>query len=485
MTEFTLKELGQNILECELMNWHIHEGEYLAVNQPICDIKINKNIVSVLSKSSGKVNKLYYRKGDTPSNQAPLFSIDIPVKPCDGSTMIDTNKTYEDFILPDVGEGIAECEIVDWFIKEGDFMEEDQPVCDILTDKALIQIPAKASGKLVKQYYKKGEIAKVHTPLFHIEITTQNHSEIPQTDRQPKKNKILTSPSVRRLARELNIDLQNIVGSDDNQRIYKSDLLQYKEAQDNLSNSTQDIITPSLVLQPETHTDRKSEPINGIKAAMAKKMQAAVQIIPHFSLFEEVDITNLMQLQKTLNEKSNHPLPLLAFFIKSLSLALQLNPGINVQTNEQCTELYYLNNHNIGIAVDSKIGLLVPNIKQCQLKSIQHISQEFITLKNQAKSGRISPDILKGGTITISNFGSISGLCGTPIINHPEACIVGLGKTRDLPRFDENNNITSRKIMMISWSADHRLIDGGTLARLSAQWKNFLENPVQMLATLT
>jgi 2-oxoisovalerate dehydrogenase E2 component (dihydrolipoyl transacylase) len=175
---------------------------------------------------------------------------------------------------------------------------------------------------------------------------------------------------------------------------------------------------------------------------------------------------------------------MMPFFIKALSLAIEQFPIMNSQVNRDCTELTYFNDHNIGVAVDSKVGLLVPNIKGCQLKSVIQIAEDLTRMTEQAREGRVSPADLKGGTISISNIGALGGTVATPIINKPEVAIVALGKVQTLPRFNARGEVEARQLMQISWSGDHRVIDGGTIARFTNLWKQYLEQPATMLMAM-
>jgi len=310
----------------------------------------------------------------------------------------------KDFILPDIGEGIVECEVLEWKVKEGDLVEEDQVIADVSTDKAIVEIPSMHSGRVTKLYYIAGETAKVHSPLYAIdidgedvelpnqEIETQEHKL--ELVKQPTNvmqseinNKVLTTPAVRKLAREHDLDLNLISGSGKSGRILKEDVLEY--------------------LKPD------------LKAP-------------------------LLSLTKAIEDRS----------------------------------------HNIGMAVDGKTGLLVPNIKDVQQRSIIDIAHEVTRLTDAARSGVINPADLKDGTITISNIGAIGGISASPIINKPEVAIVALGKIQKLPRFNDEGQLEERHIITMSWSGDHRVIDGATIARFSNSWKAYLENPSTMLANM-
>ena len=403
-----------------------------------------------------------------------------------------------EFILPDIGEGIVECEVLEWKVKEGDMISEDQVIADVSTDKAVVEIPSMYSGRITKLYYADGDIAKVHSPLFAIDTdeevldSSESVPENPEVNetaelklelvRQPSQDtrenqssKVLTTPAVRKLAREYELDLSMIAGTGKNGRVLKEDVHLYLKTLEQAS--AQQITAPNK--------DR-TEAIVGVRKIMAQHMSESVSTIPHFTFVDEVDVTELIQLRATL--KSTYAdqvkITLMPLLIKSLSLSLSQFPIMNSRVDNEFTELTYLGSHNIGMAVDGKNGLLVPNVKDVQKRSILEIAAEVSRLTDAARSGIINIAELRGGTITISNIGAIGGISASPIINSPEVAIVALGKIQDLPRFNSDNQIISRKIMSVSWSGDHRVIDGATIARFNNCWKAYLENPNTMLATM-
>ncbi|MFQ3354038.1 MAG: 2-oxoisovalerate dehydrogenase E2 component (dihydrolipoyl transacylase) [Porticoccaceae bacterium] len=403
-----------------------------------------------------------------------------------------------EFILPDIGEGIVECEVLEWKVKEGDMISEDQVIADVSTDKAVVEIPSMYSGRITKLYYADGDIAKVHSPLFAIDTdeevldSSESVPENPEVNetaelklelvRQPSQDtrenqssKVLTTPAVRKLAREYELDLSMISGTGKNGRVLKEDVHLYLKTLEQAS--AQQITAPNK--------DR-TEAIVGVRKIMAKHMSESVSTIPHFTFVDEIDVTELIQLRATL--KSTYAdqvkITLMPLLIKSLSLSLSQFPIMNSRVDNEFTELTYLGSHNIGMAVDGKNGLLVPNVKDVQKRSILEIAAEVSRLTDAARSGIINIAELRGGTITISNIGAIGGISASPIINSPEVAIVALGKIQDLPRFNSDNQIISRKIMSVSWSGDHRVIDGATIARFNNCWKAYLENPNTMLATM-
>lgn len=515
--DFILPDIGEGIVECEIVEWLVKEGDRIAEDQPVCDVMTDKALVQIPAVYDGVVTKLYYAKGDIAKVHAPLFEMDTdgaaPVvaavsAPAQTPAAVTSGKQLEDFILPDIGEGIVECEIVEWLIKEGDVLAEDQPVCDVMTDKALVQIPAKYAGKVVKLHYAKGEIAKVHSPLFQQEIAGTSTSAVAvvatpvaapvcaakaaaaSTAAPTGNGKALASPAVRRLARELSIDLSLVPGSGDKGRVYKEDVKAYANGGATSAVAKAEatpVKTAAATAVVTSAGGSRVEPIKGIKAAMARQMQDSVSTIPHFTYCEEIDLTELIALRGQLKDqyaRQGIKLTLMPFFMKAMSLAIKQFPIMNSQVNSDCSELTYFDDHNIGIAVDSKVGLLVPNIKGCQNKSIVQIAQELTKLTDAAREGRVSPAELKGGTITISNIGAIGGTVATPIINKPEVAIVALGKTQLLPRFNAKGEVEGRSLMQISWSGDHRVIDGGTIARFTNLWKSYLEQPSSMLLSM-
>jgi 2-oxoisovalerate dehydrogenase E2 component (dihydrolipoyl transacylase) len=295
--------------------------------------------------------------------------------------------------------------------------------------------------------------------------------------------KALASPAVRRVARELNVNIAEIPGSGKKGRVYKGDVVAFTQSPVTTSTQAQTAISPAGAVIGGSRT----EPIKGIKAVMAKAMVNSVSTIPHFTYCDEIDMTDLIALRLELKEiyaKQDIKLTMMPFFMKAMSLALSEFPVVNSQVNADCTELTYFDDHNIGMAVDSKVGLLVPNVKSVQTQSILDLANDIARLTNDARSGRVAAKDLKGGTISISNIGAIGGTIATPIINKPEAAIVALGKLQKLPRFDENGNVVARSIMQVSWSGDHRIIDGGTIARFCNLWKSYLENPATMMVNM-
>ncbi|MEP7705464.1 dihydrolipoyllysine-residue acetyltransferase [Paraglaciecola sp. 25GB23A] len=532
MTDFILPDIGEGIVECELLEWLVAEGDVIVEDQPVAEVMTDKATVQIPAMYSGKVLKLYYKTGEIAKVHAPLFAMQIdgadqqaapqqaaprqvaprqvapevasaPATP-ESTQTAQTSKVDGDsidFILPDIGEGIVECELVKWLVNEGDEILEDQAVVEVMTDKALVEIPAKYSGKVSKLYYAQGDIARVHTPLFAMQVKdsgnapaaqkVQNAQQPAQVSSEPShsaaandlpamgKGKALASPAVRRMARELDVDLASVKGSGDKGRVLKCDLSAPA------SNETK--LAPVKAATVESVGGIRKEQIRGIKAVMAKQMLHAVTTVPHFTVSDEIELDNLIAVRNRLKEQFANQgvkLSFMPFFMKALSLALKQFPIINSQVNSDCTEITYFDEHNIGLAIDSKIGLLVPNLKGVQHLSLFEIAQKTNDLVELGRQGKLKTADLKGGTISISNIGVLGGTVATPVINAPESAIVALGKIQRLPRFDANDNVVAVNIMQVSWSGDHRIIDGATMVRFNNLWKSYLENPLTMLVEL-
>ncbi|PTA50308.1 dihydrolipoamide acetyltransferase [Shewanella morhuae] len=528
--DFILPDIGEGVVECELVEWLVKEGDTVVEDQPIADVMTDKALVQIPAPFAGVVTKLYYAKGEIAKVHAPLYAVQIEgaVEIADEESVAATQSTVaqvatkvaepagnasvsiEEFLLPDIGEGIVECELVDWLVSEGDMVEEDQPIADVMTDKALVQIPAIKAGKIAKLHYRKGQLAKVHAPLYAIEVeayasaatdTVANAASTAQVaSAEPaRQGKALASPAVRRMARSLDIDLSRVSGTGKHGRVYKEDITRFQQ-----QGSSNAVAAPNVAQVKEAPSQASQtqvaaaasvvtqrvdtvEPIRGVKAVMARMMVESVSSIPHFTYCEEFDLTDLVALRESMKVKYSSDevkLTMMPFFMKSMSLALSQFPVMNSQVNADCTELTYKSRHNIGMAVDSKVGLLVPNIKDVQDKSILEVAAEITRLTQAARSGRVAPADLKDGTISISNIGALGGTVATPIINKPEVAIVALGKLQTLPRFNAKGEVEARQIMQVSWSGDHRVIDGGTIARFCNLWKQYLEQPQEMLLAM-
>lgn len=426
-----------------------------------------------------------------------------------------------DFMLPDIGEGIVECEVVEWRVAEGDHIKEDQPIVEVMTDKALVEITAPVPGVVTKLYVAQGQIAKVHAPLYAYQAEDENvaapalpgeasetgtaettpsaqhaHAASAKPTARPSRTtgadqitsssvRVPASPAIRRLLRENDLHLSDVVGSGKDGRVLKEDVLAHLHQRTSTADTACQL-APQMEANNHVQTPRV-EPLRGVRAVMARRMVEAASTIPHFHYGEEIDVTELLALRERLKpsvEAVGERLTLMPFFMKAMALAVAQAPIVNAQLNTKGDALHYYSQCNIGMAVDSKAGLLVPNVKGVESLTLLEVAGEVGRLTKAAREGHVAPIDLKGGTISISNIGALGGTYAAPIINAPEAAIVAIGKTQWLPRFDEQGNVQRRAIMTVTWAGDHRFIDGGTIARFCNAWKGFLEVPETMLLHL-
>uniref|UniRef100_H3CGJ9 Dihydrolipoamide acetyltransferase component of pyruvate dehydrogenase complex n=1 Tax=Tetraodon nigroviridis TaxID=99883 RepID=H3CGJ9_TETNG len=418
------------------------------------------------------------------------------------------------FKLSDIGEGIMEVTVKEWYVKEGDRVSQFDSICEVQSDKASVTITSRYDGIIRKLYYEVDATALVGKPL--VDIETESSSEVIQeedvvetpamaheehTHQEIKGQKTQATPAVRRLAMENNIKLSEVVGTGRDGRILKEDILSY------LANQTGAILPPAPAPAPPAAapgtpaaapkappTSPKpvftgkdvTEPLKGFHKAMVKTMTAALKI-PHFGYCDEVDLSRLVALRRDLKgaaEARGVKLSYMPFFMKAASLGLLHFPILNACVDQDCQNITYKASHNIGVAMDSAQGLLVPNVKNVQLLSVFQLAQELNRLQALGAAGQLGSADLSGGTFTLSNIGSIGGTYAKPVILPPEVAIGALGKIQILPRFDAGGQVVRAHIMNVSWSADHRIIDGATMCRFSNLWKEYLENPASMVLDL-
>ncbi|MCE8019157.1 dihydrolipoyllysine-residue acetyltransferase [Halomonas sp. MCCC 1A11036] len=550
MSDFMLPDIGEGIVECEVVEWRVSEGDEIAEDQPVVEVMTDKALVEITAPEAGRVTRLYVAKGNIAKVHAPLFAYEAHGEEGESTEALDPPRPdadeddevaspaaearpiaavpARDFILPDIGEGIVECEVVEWRVAEGEAIEEDQPLVDVMTDKALVEITAPEAGTVSKLYVPKGDIAKVHAPLFayvpaHVEegedIVAAEASGaepgLPQTSGHKESivpvasggrgpyGRIPASPAVRRLVREHGLSLESIDGSGKDGRVLKEDVLRYLEnGQRGYGQVEQGEARPARAGTPparcevprqgaapskQEEGEVRVEPIRGVRAVMARRMVESASTIPHFHYGEEIDVTELLALRERLKpvaEAQQVRLTLMPLFMKALALAVREEPILNARLNAEVTEIHYLPSVNVGMAVDSRTGLIVPNVKQVERRSVLEVAREIQRLTADAREGRVAQEDLKGGTISISNIGAFGGTYAAPIINAPELAIVAIGKSQWLPRFDERGAVVKRAIMTVTWAGDHRVIDGGTIARFCNAWKGYLESPETMLLHL-
>lgn len=405
------------------------------------------------------------------------------------------------FKLPDVGEGIAESEIAEWRVAIGDLITEDQPLVDMLTEKAAVEIPSPVGGRVVELRGNAGDRIAVGAVLVVIdtdasadtaaviaatdavvdaELTPPRDASVapsamPQATIAAPVNdagRAQTSPAIRKLARELGIDLQRIKGSGPRGRVIREDV---KAA---ASVATKSASAPLAAASAAI----ESMPIIGMRRRIAEAMQRSAQRIPHFSYVEEVDVTELEALRLHLNDaqgSARGKLTLLPFLMQAIVRLRARFPQINANYDDEANVLHRHTAVHVGIATQTPQGLMVPVVRDAQTRDLWQAGAAIRRLADAARAGKAKREELSGSTITITSLGAMGGIASTPIINAPEVAIVGVNKMVQRPMI-RGGAVVPRQIMNLSSSFDHRIVDGYDAAEFIQAIKALLEHPAML-----
>ena len=410
----------------------------------------------------------------------------------------------KEILLPDLGEGIDSADVSEILINPGDSVSIDDIILVLESDKASMEIPAEDAGVVKEVFVNAGDEVKTGAPLISIEVSSGSteESKPEPKEEEPKKedketkietkapeiksenissDKTFASPGVRRLARELDIDLTTVNATGPKGRITKDDLHGFIKQKMAQGGSVGAVSLPKIDFSQWGSIDQ--QPLTKIQKITGDRLQQAWQTIPHVTQFDEADISVLnkkrIELKKE-GEKKNIKVTFLPFIIKAVIKSLKEFPRFNSSLDHLGENLVLKNYYNIGIAVDTPTGLVVPVIKNADNKSILGLSEELMDLSERARTGKLKPDEFKGGCFTISSLGGIGGTNFTPIINPPEVAIMGVSKSIWKPVYDhKNKEIVPTFMMPFSLSYDHRVIDGA----IGAAFTSFFSNAVLDVST--
>ena len=525
--EIALPDIGEGVTEGEVVKWLVAPGDMVKEDQPLVEVMTDKATVEVPSPVAGTVGALKAKPGDVVKIGGALLSINeggtakIASAPAPAPTAVvaapvetrkSTGGATREVTLPDIGEGVTEGELVKWLVAAGDAVKEDQALVEIMTDKATVEVPCPVSGTVTALKAKAGDVVKIGGALCSVSSSgatvavTAAHAApaskpMPASAPAPApmmmsssngsgldvyppvaNTKVLATPATRRLAREMSVDINGVQGSGNAGRVTRDDVLRFKGATPAgppMVAPSMGSGTPKLAYQGPTGAVEERVPLRGIRKKIAENMQLYKHIIPHFTLMDEANVTDLVKLRGDLKvkaEKMGVKVTFLPFIMKALIATLREFPMANASIDDAAQEIVYKKYFNIGFAADTPNGLLVPVIKNADHKSIVQISREIVELATKARDGKLALDEMKGATITITNIGSIGGTYATPIINHPEVAILGAYKMTDKPIM-KNGEIAFIKSMNFTITADHRLIDGAVAARFLTAFIERIENP--------
>jgi len=400
-----------------------------------------------------------------------------------------------DFKLPELGEGVYEAEAVRWLVKPGDRVKNGQTLLEVLTDKATMEVPAPFAGVIEKLLAEAGQKLTIGQVVLQYQDSTGVINASPKSDteaiakpaaeRTTKAKSVVSAsdngsvkaaPSVRLMARKLGIDLARIRGSGPAGRVLIDDL----------SCQLASAPTPVKPTTPAADFGKAGTRIKfaGLRRKIAEHMVLSKHTIPHYSYIDECDVTDLVKLREALKEpfaKKGAKITYLAFFVKSVVNALKEVPLVNATLDEQVGEIVLHDQYHIGIAVATPGGLIVPVVHDANKKSLLEIAQEIERISNDARLGKSKLDDLRGGTFTVTSVGNIGGLISTPIIHHPQVGILGVGKIVKRPVFDERGQIKPADIVYLSFTFDHRVLDGAVGAAFGNAIVKQLQNPASLL----
>jgi len=544
--DFKLPDIGEGIAEGEIVKWLVKAGDTVKEHQAVVEVMTDKATVEVPSPAAGVIGELRATEGQTVPVGSVIFTLETtgaapvmmshggghaaPAKaapaaapahaPAAAAAPAAAGGKVLEFKLPDIGEGIAEGEIVKWLVKAGESVKEHQAVVEVMTDKATVEVPSPANGVVAELRAQAGQTVPVGSVIFTLQLAgaapvmIAHHA--PAAAAAPAKaaapvaapapvavaaastahvsgldSKIPAVPSARRLARELGIELGAVAGSGRHGVIRRADIEAYAAAGAPKSAAP----APSSAAQAAPARPAAAPvsvaaaggqtriPFRGVRKKISEAMVRSKYTAPHFTVVEELDVTDLITLRekaKAMGAEVGIKVTFMPFIMKAVASGLAKYPQLNAQLDEAAQEIVRFGNVNLGIAMDTDQGLIVPIVKNVESKSVLQLAAELADLADRTRAGKVKPDELKGSTFSISNAGNIGGTLATPIINFPDAAILGVHRIVKRPGVVETpqgDKIEVRQYMNLSCSVDHRIADGADGARFLVHLKKLLETP--------
>ncbi|MCB9258537.1 MAG: dihydrolipoyllysine-residue acetyltransferase [Ignavibacteriales bacterium] len=543
--EFKLPELGENIEQADIVKVLVKVGDSVEVDQILLEIETDKATVEVPAEKSGTVKSVNAKDGDTVKVGSVIFTFDeengtesiqetpkeepkLEVVEPKAEVKKEENKQNEEqqsggiieFKLPELGENIESADVTKVLVKADDKVEKDQVLLEIETDKATVEVPAEFSGVVKEVKIKEGEKAKVGSVVLVIESgksTAKQETTIEKpakTVESVKEEKITTpkpdvtkqlvtpnesvdvarkksfatkiapaAPTVRRFAREIGVDINEVSGSGPAGRISIDDVKKFaKSFNEKLRSGGAGM---PIGIKREALPDFSKwgkinkEPMSNVRKKTAEHLSYAWATIPHVTQFDKADITDIENLRKQFAKKAEvagGKLTVTAILLKVIAAALKVFPQFNASVDMDNKEIIFKNYFNIGVAVDTEKGLIVPVIKDVDKKNILQLSAELAEISTKARDKKITLEDLQGGCFSISNLGGIGGTAFTPIVNSPEVAILGVSRG-SFEQVYKNGEFVPRMMLPLSLSYDHRIIDGADAARFIRWVVNALEQP--------
>jgi pyruvate dehydrogenase E2 component (dihydrolipoamide acetyltransferase) len=539
--EFKLPELGENIESADVVNVLVRVDDVIEKDQSILEIETDKATIEVPSNINGKITKVLVKEGESVKVGQTIILVDeagdieetndgmketkemekIPEKNTSPLIAEKSSSEIVEFKVPDLGENIESADVINVLVKKGDTITKEQSVIEIETDKATIEVPSSVEGKIVEVNVKTGDNVKVGNVLIKVKSTgkispenkeTIEEKEQPVDDDEGKEKAVVSetfkgevkemkpgerdeqlpilkgtapaAPSVRRIARVLGVDINNVPGTGAGGRISMDDVKAHVKKLMRGKDESLGFGLKKEVL-PDFSRYGKIERVamNKIRQKTATHLSYAWAVTPHVTQFDKTDITEFEKDRKELSkqvEKHGAKLTVTAILIKIISEGLKKFPQFNSSIDMEKMEIIYKKYINIGVAVDTEYGLLVPVIKNSNEKNLIDISVELNELAKKARDKKLSLEEMQGGCFTITNLGGIGGTYFTPIVNSPEVAILGISRANYEPVYSKDGNFEPRLMLPLSLSYDHRIIDGADAIRFLRWVCEALEEPLKI-----
>ena len=533
--QFKLPDIGEGIAEGEIVKWFVNVGDTVNEDDTLLEVQNDKSVEEIPSPVTGVVKAIVVAEGVVANVGDVLIEIDAPGYESEAASApvaeavpaapvaapaAESAGVFQ-FKLPDIGEGIAEGEIVKWFVSVGDTVNEDDTLLEVQNDKSVEEIPSPVTGKVTNIVVAEGVVANVGDVLIEIDAPGHNTgasvaapvaTEAAPTQAaaststavvaaaNPSK-RVLAMPSVRQFARNNDVDITLVTPTGKGGRVTKEDIQSFLAGGSAAPVAAEAVATetaaapaakaeaPKAAVAPQAFSSNLGEletreKLTPMRKAISKAMVNSKHTAPHVTLHDEVEVSNLWDQRKKFKDVAaaqNTKLTFLPYVVKALTATMKKFPVMNASIDDVNQEVVYKNYYNIGIATDTPNGLYVPNVKDADRKGLFAIADEINTKAAAAHEGKLAADDMRNGTVTISNIGSVGGAFFTPIINYPEVAILGVGTIAQQPVVNKEGEIVVGRVMKLSLSFDHRIVDGATAQLAMNNIKRLLADPELLL----
>lgn len=527
---FNLPDVGEGMAEGEIVSWLVAVGDTVSEEDPIVEIQNDKSVEEIFSPVDGTVKELHYDEGDVATVGTPLITFEGEgLEDNEGATdsgaaesevpAASGSTSYYKFTLPDVGEGMAEGEIASWLVSEGDTVDEEDSLVEIQNDKSVEEVASPVAGTIKRIVVEAGTVANVGDVLAEIDSPEHNGEgeEPASTPDSPAKEakaddpaqdastdisaasgnvpeisdpnkRVLAMPSVRKYAREKGVDISAVSGTGKNGRVLREDIDNFDGQAATAQASEQPAAQNDAPAQQASaqDDDRRVEHVKmtPMRKAIAKSMSTSKFTAPQVTLFKDVEVSKLWDHRKkfkAIAAERDTKLTFLPYVVKALVAAVKKYPALNASVDEDAHEFIHKHYYNVGIATDTDQGLYVPTIKDANMKSMFDIADEINDKAAKAHEGKLSASEMADGTISISNIGSVGGEFFTPILNYPEVAILGFGAIVQQPIVNDEGEVTVGRVLKLSLTFDHRIVDGATGQRALNEITRLLADPELLL----